>query len=72
MKCKNCKHWGNDYEPEMARLKSCNSPNHVSAITASDHEINRTPDDGVLTECEEGWGMLAGAEFGCVNFEARQ
>jgi hypothetical protein len=71
MKCKNCKHWGNDEDDTGGRLKSCGSPKHVYAFHANDHDMNRTPDDGALIEYDEGWGMLAGPEFGCVNFEAR-
>jgi hypothetical protein len=70
MKCKNCKHWGNELG-DNGRLKMCDSTKHIYAITAADYDINRTPDDGALIEYDEGWGMLSGPEFGCVNFEAR-
>jgi hypothetical protein len=71
MKCKNCKHWGTDDDEASDRMKSCDSPSHIYAISASDNDMNRTPDNGMLIEYDEGWGMLSGPEFGCVNFEAR-
>lgn len=70
-RCKNCKHWGNDEGVDMGRLKTCTSSKNVYSFHAGDHDMNRTPDDGALIEYDEGWGMLAGPEFGCVNFEAR-
>jgi hypothetical protein len=70
MKCKNCKHWGNG-EDENDRLRTCDSPKHIYALNANEYDMDRTPDDGALIEYDEGWGMLAGPDFGCVNFEAR-
>jgi hypothetical protein len=70
-RCKNCKHWGNELG-DNGRLKMCDSPKHIYAKNACWNDMNRTPDDGALIEYDEGWGMLAGPEFGCVNFEVKK
>ena len=67
VRCASCKHWGT--EPGRRgnpRLRSCGHQKHVMGYqSAAD-----VPDDGMIIESDEGWGMEVGPLFGCVNGEA--
>lgn len=63
-KCKNCKHWNKSSERP---LKECSSPKLFMGYAIPDGDI---PDDGILCEDDEGWGMVTGPNFGCVHFTA--
>lgn len=70
MHCKTCAHWGNNRgynEDADKRLKSCDCPKFFYGY----HSYNDTPDDGAFIEDDEGWGMMVGPEFGCVNWEQK-
>lgn len=67
-RCKTCKHWlvDRDYWPHEERLRSCASPGWLMGYN---HKAVDVPDDGVLVENDEGWGVMMGPEFGCVHWE---
>lgn len=74
--CENCKWWGiaaagndNDKHSPLP-IKPCGNPKHVYGYIGFD-KAQKLPDDTILVENDEGWGMLTGAKFGCVNFEKR-
>lgn len=52
-----------DYENE--RLKICGNPKHIYGYGVRED----VPNDGIQVEYDEGWGMVSGPDFGCVNHE---
>jgi len=68
MNCKDCKFWsGNEYE--FCGLKQCCSPKKKEGYHVQAEEIDA---NGVLVEDDEGWGMMTGPMFGCVNFSKKE
>jgi hypothetical protein len=66
--CKTCKHWGNlRASDKRTRLKTCDHPLHIYGYNTT---IDKIPDDGILVEDDEGWGMLTGPMFGCVHYQS--
>jgi len=67
VRCASCKYWGTSPgERGNPRLRSCDHPKHVQSYQSS----AKVPDDGMIIESDEGWGMEVGPLFGCVNGEA--
>jgi hypothetical protein len=48
------------------RLRSCSSPAMLYGYYIRDVDV---PDNGAHIEFDEGWGMVTGPKFGCVNHE---
>jgi hypothetical protein len=61
-KCYTCIHWVSD----DTRLGTCQHPKHLAGYRWLKVDI---PDDGIIVEDDEGWGMFTGKLFGCVNWE---
>jgi hypothetical protein len=67
VRCASCKYWGTKPgERGNPRLRSCNHPKHVMGYQSA----AAVPDDGMIIESDEGWGIEVGPLFGCVNGEA--
>lgn len=67
--CKTCKWWGKEHGSRgNPHLRSCGNPKHIMDYGSSE----RVPDDGIIIEIDEGWGMEVGPDFGCVNHEPSQ
>ena len=69
MKCKDCKHWGNNQgynDDKDNRLKSCSCPAMHYGYHVDTEEVK---DNHVHIEDDEGWGMTTGPDFGCIHFE---
>ena len=62
--CSTCRSWGSRSN-ETGRIRTCDKHTHSYTNSAD------VPDDGVVIEFEEGYGMLTGPEFGCVGWELK-
>lgn len=60
--CKDCKYWGNS--KDVSKLGSCGSPFLIEGYNVKDSEV---PDNGANVESDEGWSIMTGPLFGCVN-----
>lgn len=66
--CQNCKWWGDRAGAQgNPKLRACSNPKHVMGYRMGAD----VPDNGILIESDEGWGMETGPLFGCVNGEAK-
>lgn len=65
--CETCKWWGDEADRAKGlRLRSCNHPKALRGYMILEDNV---PDDGWLSEDDEGWACKMGPKFGCVNHE---
>jgi len=70
--CKNCQHWtqpkttAGDYIRPLG-WRECWAP----SISQGYSQCRDMPSSGAMVECDEGWGMMTGPDFGCVHFVPR-
>jgi hypothetical protein len=60
--CKTCK-WYQDGTGDASGAKHCSCPK-----MAYGYERGADP-DGMTVECDEGWGMVPGPDFGCIHHQ---
>lgn len=70
--CDSCFYWGYGGEGKSRQeypLRQCGCP-----IFQYGYDVDAAliPDNGVLIENEEGWGMITGPKFGCVHWKQKQ
>ena len=67
--CKDCKYWsGTSGKQGNEKLRGCLHPSHIMGYREA---ADLVPDNGILVEGDEGWGMETGPMFGCVNGELK-
>lgn len=67
--CETCRHWTDEQERRCpAGFRSCASP-----------DVSRTypgreayPATSAIVECDEGWGIFTGPDFGCTLWTPRE
>jgi len=66
-RCKDCK-WARVALPNIEHRKylTCDSPKLLKGYS---HMPSNVAPDGALVENDEGWAIVVGPDFGCVNFE---
>ena len=64
--CDTCKYWDIDSGDDFgfAGHNLCKSP---KMLRGYHHFGKPIPDDGALVENDEGWAIITGPKFGCVN-----
>jgi hypothetical protein len=76
-KCADCRWWQREqthegqpppYDTVARGLRECQSP-HV--LRGYGWNATDVPLDGALVEDDEGWGIVTGPNFGCVQWEAK-
>lgn len=80
MYCKDCRHYKSVRDRGTSDHGSCDNPRFVKSYHHTfgpDPNYPLHPDevcvppDGVLVECDEGWGFYVGPDFGCVHWKPR-
>ena len=63
--CETCKSWEKDKDYSVGE---CRSDKLYWGYGILPREV---PPDSALVEDDEGWGMMTGPKFGCVQWEAK-
>lgn len=65
--CRTCRFWKPPNEPwasATTNQRTCASPKVLKG-----YGMTGPPKDGMVVENDEGWALLTGPDFGCVNYE---
>ncbi len=73
-RCKTCR-WYVPCKPDDFTVRKGTHPDPEVLMTCISQKIQKSygvlmpDDDGIVVENDEGWGILVGPDFGCVNWE---
>lgn len=74
--CKYCKHYVVNTERSEYHCAEdieivCMTCDHEKILTGYSHFNENLPSNGMIVENDEGWALIIGPDFGCVNFEQK-
>lgn len=69
-RCETCRFWNPPAEPYKHIAPEDQRTCHSRKMSKG-YGQTAVPKDGALVENDEGWAILVGPEFGCVNYEER-
>lgn len=74
--CRTCRWWGVGQDGPMSHVvaesneyKSCGNPAFLRGYA---YDFAETPVDGMMVEADEGWSLVTGPEFGCVQWTPKE